>query len=394
MRDQAAVSASPSVRSSDDRLVFRAIGLPTKPGKAFEVTTAGERIESIVHTPGERVQWLCFPPLVDLHVHANRAFTSGRVRPMSSAHAVELALELAKVAIAEDYERNASLLFDHARRHGTSRVRTHADIGSYVDLKAVEGTARGRERFSTQLEVEIVAFATVSQDPADLRVRQLLREACHAGANLLGAVPDVYEDPRRSIDALLELAGELDVGIDVHIDEHLDTPRSASTYLAEATSRRGYHGRVWLSHGCALSSFDRGAQAAIASAIAEARITVICLPATNLYLQDRGRGTPQRRGLTCVQELAAAGVEVRFASDNVQDMFYPYGSADMLETAQLAAMAAHFEDSALLVRAICDGRSEIAAGEEASFLLVRGESLTQVLAERSPERNRITRGVR
>lgn len=374
--------------------MFCAVGLPTQPGKAFEITTAGDRIESINHAPGERVQWLCFPPLVDLHVHANRAFTSGGVRPRSSKHAVELALELAKVATVDDYERNASRLFDHARQHGTSRVRTHADIGSDVGLKAVQGTARARAHCNTQLEVEIVAFATVSQDPADPRVRKLLREACQAGASLLGAVPDAYADTRRSIDALLELAGELDVGIDVHTDEHLDAARSVSAYLAEATSHCGYQGRVWLSHGCALSSFDRGAQAAIAGAIAEARITVICLPATNLYLQDRGRGTPERRGLTCVQELAAAGVEVRFASDNIQDMFYPYGSADMLETAQLAALAAQCEDPELLVRAICDGHSEITAGEEASFLLVRGESLAQVLAERSPERIRVTRGVR
>jgi cytosine deaminase len=374
--------------------VFSAIGLPTKPGKAFEITIAGERIESIVHTPGDRAQWLCFPPLVDLHVHANRAFTSEGIRPQSSKHAVELALELAKVATVDDYERNALRLFDQARQYGTSRLRTHADIGSYVDLKAVQGSARARERCRAQLEVEIVAFTTVSQDPAEPRVRKMLSEACQAGANLLGAVPDAYEDPRRSIDALLELAAELDIGVDVHIDEHLDAARSVSTYLAEATSRRGYRGRVWLSHGCALSSFDRGAQAAIARAIAEARITVICLPATNLYLQDRSRGTPARRGLTAVQELAAAGVEVRFASDNIQDMFYPYGSADMLEAAQLAAVAAHFEDPESLVRAICDGYSEITVGEEASFLLVRGGSLTQVLAERSPERLRVARGAR
>lgn len=367
--------------------------MPTKPGQVFEITAVRDRIVSIVHTPAERVQWLCFPPLVDLHVHASRAFTSGPVRPLSLMHAVQLALELEKVATAKDYERNAFQLFNLARRHGTSRLRTHADIGSYVDLKAVHGSARARERFGTQLEVEIVAFATVSQDPAELRVRKLLREACCAGANLLGAVPDVYPDPMRSIDALLELAAELGVGIDVHIDEHLDGARSCSAHLAEAASSRGYQGRIWLSHGCALSSFDPGAQAAIVSAIAEARITVICLPTTNLYLQDRGRGTPQRRGLTCVQELAAAGVEVRFASDNVQDMFYPYGSADMLEIAQLAAMAGQFEDPALLVRAICDGRGEIVAGEEASFLLVRGESLTQVLAERSLERLQVVRGV-
>lgn len=388
------MNESLQVHERDGAQVFRAVGLPDRPGLAFDITVAGRRIESIVRTPGERARWLCLPPLVDLHVHANRAFTSGSVVPSSLSQAVELALAMAEVATVDDYERNAARLFEQALSHGTARVRTHADIAPNTGLKAVWGTARAREGFASRLDVEIVAFATAASDPARLDVRRELREACSAGVGLLGAVPDAYEKPRRSIDALLDLAVELDVSVDVHIDEHLDAGRSWSAYLAEATAARGYHGRVWLSHGCALSAFDRAAQAQIARAIGAAGVTVISLPATNLYLQDRGKGTPGKRSLTCVQELLAAGVALRFASDNVQDVFYPYGSADLLDIAWLAATAAHVEDPQILVAAICDGRTGITAGEDADFLLVRGESLTQVLAERPAERIRVCRGVR
>ena len=366
--------------------------MPTKAGQSFTVTVAGERIESVVHTPGERAQWLCFPPLADLHVHANRAFTVGAALPNSLSHAVELMLAMAQRATVDDYERNASRLFEQACRHGTARVRTHADVATCTGLKAVHGTARARERFTCELDVEIVAFAIATHDPAEAPARNLLREACRSGAELLGAVPDLYPDPRRSIDAVLDLALELDVDVDLHLDEHLDHDRSLSAYLAQATTARGYQGRVWLSHACALSTFERNAQRDVAQAIADAGIVVIALPATNLYLQDRGCGTPVKRGLTCAQELAAAGVEVRFASDNVRDVFYPYGSADLLETAWLAATAAHVEDPELLVRAISDGKAGIETGREASFLLVRGNSLAEVLAERPAERLRVRRG--
>jgi cytosine/creatinine deaminase len=374
------------------RTVFRHVGMPTQPGKSFAITVAGERIESVVATPGERTQWVCFPPLADLHVHANRAFTLGASLPRSLSDAIKLTLEMAQRATVDDYERNASRLFEYACRHGTARVRTHADVATSTGLSAVHGTARARERFASELDVEIVAFSIATHDPAEAHARNLLREACRSGAELLGAVPDLYPDPRRSIDAVLDLALELDVGVDLHLDEHLDRDRSLSAYLAQATLARGYQGRVWLSHACALSTFEREAQCDVAQAIADAGIVVIALPTTNLYLQDRGSGTPPRRGLTCAQELATAGVELRFASDNVRDVFYPYGSADLLETAWLAATAAHVEDPELLVRAITDGKAGIEAGREASFLLVRGDSLAEVLAERPVERLRVQRG--
>jgi cytosine deaminase len=71
---------------------------------------------------------------------------------------------------------------------------------------------------------------------------------------------------------------------------------------------------------------------------------VVSLPHTNLCLQDRAPGrTPRRRGLTLVQELAAAGVPVSFASDNVQDAFHPFGDHDLLEVAGSAIRAAQLD---------------------------------------------------
>ena len=41
--------------------------------------------------------------------------------------------------------------------------------------------------------------------------------------------------------------------------------------------------------------------------------------------------TPRWRGITALQELWAAGVNVALASDNTRDQFYQYGDLDMLE---------------------------------------------------------------
>jgi cytosine deaminase len=374
--------------------VFASVALPAQPGQSFELVVKDGRIERFQQSPRKTADWMLFAPLADLHVHANRAFTIGSQPAHSLDHAIGMAHVLFRDFHEGDYARHAQRLFAQALLMGTTRLRTHADIHPDTGLKSVRGTLAAAQSFRNVLEVEVVAFASNEDDPVDPRVRRTLREACGLGATLLGAVPAYYADPRASIDALLDLAIELGVRVDLHLDEHLDPARSLSAYLASATKLRALQGCVTLSHGCALAALDRTERARVAESLAESRITVIALPMTNLYLQDRGDGAPLRRGLTPIRELLAAGVELRFASDNVRDAFCPYGAADLLEVAWLIALAAQLDDARALTRGICDGRDEVQAGAEASFVLVRGSSLAQVLAERPGERVVLRRGVR
>ena len=371
---------------------FHRVGIPGTPGGSFDLVVKAGRIAGFERHCREPAQWMLLPPLADLHVHANRAFTLGSELPTSLEHAIRMAREVFATMTGREYDAQATRFFRQAFSKGTTRIRTHADIDPGMLLAAVEGTLSARERIRDLLDVEVVAFASSAADPTDVRVRAQLREACHLGAELLGAVPAYYADPRKSIDALLELAIELDRAVDVHLDEHLDAGRSMSEYLAEATLARGLQGRVTLSHGCAISALHRDARQRVAERLALAGIMVIVLPTTNLYLQGRGSDLPGPRGLTAVRELAAAGVALRFASDNVRDAFFPYGGADLLDIAQLAAIAAQIDDPGLLVRGVCGGVASLDVGAVASFVLVPGASLGAILAERPTQRVIMRRG--
>jgi len=372
---------------------FAALGFAARADRAFDLTIRDGRIAAIEPRSGP-AQWMLLPPLADLHVHANRAYTLGSTSPISFEHAVELAHQQFRNFTAEDYARQARRLFATCLAHGTTRVRTHADLDSVSGLAAVQGTLEARDAFTGKLDVEIVAFASAAYDPVQAQSIAALGEAYRLGATLLGAVPALYPDPRHSIDALLDLAAGLGAAVDVHLDEHLDARRSYSGYLAAATRSRGLEGFVTLSHGCAIAVLPAAERQRVAEELAAARITVVCLPTTNLYLQDRQHGAPQRRGLAPLRELARAGVALRFATDNVRDVFYPYGSADLLEIAQLIATAGQLEDPCLLVQGICAGCDRVNVGAEASFVLVRGESLAEILAERASERMVIRHGLR
>jgi cytosine/creatinine deaminase len=107
---------------------------------------------------------------------------------------------------------------------------------------------------------------------------------------------------------------------------------------------------------------------------------VVALSALNLYLQDRQRS--RLRGVTLVRDLLAAGVAVRFGSDNVGDVFFPYGDADPLETAYLAAIAAHVDDEDALLAGIAAGRTRVEEGDEADLVVLDVPTFRDALAAR------------
>jgi cytosine deaminase len=367
------------------------VGPVVLPGRTGvqELELADGRIAAIrsIDAPSGR---LALPALADLHVHADRAFALGPRPPRSLGDAIELVSQIKREATVEQVEARARRLFEAALGHGTTRIRTHVDVDDLVGERALAGVLAARDAIRGRIGVELVAFATAWTDPSTPDGARQLSHALDAGADLLGAVPAFHDDPGRSLRALLDLARSLDARVDVHLDEHLDPARFQLEQLADGVIARGLEGRVTASHCCALGAVDDDTARRAIAKVTAAGITVIALPALNLFLEDRGPATPSARGITRVTELVEAGVPVRFGSDNVRDVFYPYGDADLLEAAWLAAIAAHVDDEDVLLAGICDGRTRVEVGDPAEVVLIEAESLADALARRPDRREQVS----
>jgi cytosine deaminase len=366
------------------------VALPDRRG-AWDIRLAGGRIDSATPAAGPASGLLALPAFHEPHTHADRAFAPIPRPPQSLNDAILMSDELRERSTAEEVEARALRLFERAAAHGAVRLRTHVDHspmdGGLRDRRAVRAAAR---RMEGVLDVEIVAFASRELDPVERATRDALVTALEDGADLLGAFVALSADPRASLDALLDLAADTGATVDVHLDEHCDAGASLLEHLADATIARGLEGRVAAGHCCALAMLDAAGARRVVEKVAAAGVTVIALPALNLYLQGRGSGTPRVRGLTLVHELLAAGATVRFGSDNVRDPFYPYGDADPLETAWLTSVAAHVDDPAVLLAGVCAGRCTVEAGDPAELVLVPADSMQDALARR-PAGRRVIR---
>ena len=365
-----------------DEVTIESVALPGRTG-AFRVTLRDGSIEAI--RPAEQTgeaAWLALPGFVNLHAHADRAYTVQSFRPRSLADAVAAAAAARALFTAADVAARATRLFEQSVGHGVARIRTHTDVDPVVEMRSMEGVLAAKQRMGERLDVDVIAFSTSKNDLAEPHALDRLERAVAMGADLIGASLNASADPSRALESLFDLAEQSGLPVDLHLDEHLEPDHMLAGMVADAVIARGLQGRVTLSHLCVLATLGAAAASALIEKLAHAGVTVVALPAANLFLQDRGERSPARRGVTLMRELLAAGVPVRCGTDNIRDWFYPFGNGDMLETALFAAVAGHLDKSTDLIGAICGGRRTIAEGEPADLVLLPASSLDDALARR------------
>jgi cytosine deaminase len=373
----------PDGRRTDVRIVdglVHSVGAPAAPG------------DDLLQADGR----LLLPAMAEAHAHLDKAFLAEIVpNPTGDLMGAIVAMEDYRDVITlentiERAERAARLI----AANGATAIRTHADITEGIGLQAVEALITVRERLRSLVHIEIVALGGMPiLGPEGANSRALLRDAIAAGVDLVGGCPHLESDPVAATDFWLATADDAGLAVDLHTDETLDPSRFALPYLADIVLRSGFGRSVTASHCVSLGVQPHEVQRATADALAEAGISVIALPSSNLYLQGRDQQVCMPRALTAVKALRESGVNLAAGADNLQDPFNLVGRGDCLETASLMVMAGHLSpDDAYhsvsgAVRSLMGlPRAGTQVGDVADLVLVPAGSVREAIAFGPPER--------
>ena len=188
------------------------------------------------------------------------------------------------------------------------------------------------------LDLQLVAFPQdgVLRSPGALAN---LKRALDLGVDVVGGIPHferTMADGAESVKILCELAAERGLPVDMHCDESDDplTPPCRDAGLPHAAPRAAGPGHRLAPDVDAFDGQLLRVQADPADAPRRG-LHAVANPLINITLQGRHDTYPKRRGMTRVPELMAAGINVGFGHDCVMDPWYPLGSGDMLEVAQM-----------------------------------------------------------
>lgn len=289
---------------------------------------------------------LLAPAFVEAHLHVEKALLLDRLPDEvdSVGAAIAATAALKRGFTRDDMLDRADMLLRMARRHGTLYARVHVEVDPVLGLSALEVALELRQRLAGLMTLQVVAFPQEGIQKAP-GTEELLREALTLGADALGGAPYVDPDPLAHLDTLFRLATSAGVPLDLHADfsdePPADPPGLTARHAAERAIAEGYVGRVVLGHATALAALPPAELAPLAALLAQADVSVVTLPATDLYLGGRGDSHNARRGLAPVRTLRAAGVNVAYASNNVRNAFTPFGNADPLEIGLLLIAGGH-----------------------------------------------------
>jgi cytosine deaminase len=285
---------------------------------------------------------LVTPGLVDAHIHLDKALLSSRAPSVegSLAEAIRVTGAAKRGFTVDDIRARARAVLDLAVRSGTTAMRSHVEVDPIVGLMGLEALRPLRHEYAPALELQLCAFAQegIVQAPG---TEALLARALREGADLVGGCPYNDTDPRAHVDAIFRLAREFGVDADFHTDFFDEPEHLHVRYICEQTVRLGWEGRVAVGHLTELAALAPAEQDAVIAELRAARVGVIVLPATDLYLMGRRDERNPRRGLAPVKRLLAAGVPVAAASNNVRNAFTPVGNADLALMGVLIAVGAH-----------------------------------------------------
>ncbi|MEP1125750.1 MAG: amidohydrolase family protein [Ilumatobacter sp.] len=348
--------------------------------------------------------WLLLPAATEPHAHLDKAFLAEVVHNPTGdlIGAIEAMRRSRHLLTVDETVERAERAARRMAANGYCAVRTHADLTTEHGLTSIEALTEVRRRVADLIDVEIVALCGWPvTGPGGADQRQLLRTAMQVGADLVGGVPHLEAHGgsgtiAEATDFLLSVADEYRRPVDLHTDETLDPTADGLDVLA-SNVLGGFDLPVTASHCVSLGQRSADDQARTAVRVAEAGISVVALPHTNLFLQGRGHA-PMPRALTAVEALRTAGVNVAAGADNLQDPFNPLGRACPFETAGLMMLTTHVSasDAWAMVsnhsaRAL--GRAEspmpangLVVGERADLLAVRAGSLREAIAEAPGER--------
>lgn len=282
------------------------------------------------------------PTLIESHIHPDKAYLEERMPNVSGTldEAMKNTAELKKKYTYDDvYERSEKVIRE-AIKNGTTIMRAQPDVDPFEGTLGVEVMVDLKEKYKDVLDMQIVAFPQegIIQSPG---VDKMLEDSLKMGADILGACPyseENMEGTKKQLEFVFDLAKKYDVSIDMHADFGTDPDdplNNVIELICEMTIERGYQGRVSLGHVTTLGSLDPEKAAPIFRKIAEAGITIVPLPATDMFMNGRVEKKNIPRGMAPVNRMVEEGVNVAYSSNNIRNAFTPFGNADLITVGYL-----------------------------------------------------------
>jgi len=288
---------------------------------------------------------LLLPTLVEAHCHLDKCHTIDRMHGIGGDLAAAIAAQAQDKAnwTEQDLRARSTQGLSELRAAGCRLVRSHIDWSDTIEAPLAWNVFKELAQ-DTRHDIDLDRAALINASLlAEPGAANALATNIHRDCGTLGVFVLDQPDRAAGIRAPFQAADQFGLALDFHVDEGLAEGLDGLEIIADIALETRFQGPVLCGHACSLMNMHGDRLARLLDKLAASCVSICALPTTNLYLQGRSIGTPDRRGLTRLRELHAAGVPIVVGSDNVADAYCPVGLHDPMAALHMAVMAAQLD---------------------------------------------------
>ncbi|NYT03104.1 MAG: amidohydrolase family protein [Candidatus Methanofastidiosa archaeon] len=267
---------------------------------------------------------------------------------------------------SSDIERRATDTIEKMLSKGITAIRTQVDVDPTAGVIPIKSLLKLKEKYKDRAYIELAAFP--QEGVVDEAKRDLMEKAMELGADVVGGLPLVESkgNERKHLEILFELAKQHNKNLDIQVDETNDPRMAILPEVLKKIKEENFQGRVTVTHAIALSRLPTEKAKEIIDQMKALKVNVIVTPSANMitrFAEVNDLWIRPSNSITRVTELYDNGINVAIGTDNVRDIFYPFGNCSMIRELHMLVSATR-----MTTRGYIDGAIAMATTNGAKLL--------------------------
>jgi cytosine deaminase len=288
---------------------------------------------------------------VNAHSHIDRAYilTEENFHLSNSSLQQKWALpdEFKAKATVDDIYSNMALAVEAMCAQGVQALGSFIDVDPVIQDKAIKAAQKVRDNFKDHIKIKFIN--QVVKGVIDSEARKWFEVGAEF-VDIIGGLPEKDEGREAEhLDILFETAKKNgNKPLHVHIDQYGLPSQRDTELLAKKTIEHGYQGKVAAVHGISIASQAKDYREKLYGLMKEAGLLVVTCPLAYIASHRSEELAPLHNSIAPVEEMIQAGLTVGIGTDNIHDMYMPFGDGDMWSEMRVLLEACYIRDLDIL----------------------------------------------
>jgi len=283
---------------------------------------------------------------VNTHAHFDRAFS------LDEDSVKEIYSELQKKwSIVDTLKKNSSVEDIFLRMNKATQLMVDQGcqaVGSFIDVdeaigdKAILAAAMLKDKWGDQIKMKFVNQTL--KGVIDKEAKWWFDKSLEF-VDIIGGLPAKdFGNEEKHLDIILSAGKSLNKRVHVHVDQFNTDQESETELLAKKTIEWGMEGMVTAIHSISVGAHRKEKRQEIYKLMKEANLSVISCPIAWIDHPRTELLAPSHNAITPVDEMLEWGIKVALGTDNINDVYKPFGDGDMWTEIKLLLEACKIYD--------------------------------------------------